>query len=114
MGRMKVNPGELDKRIQIFREEDQGEDEEGYPLERKEVAVRDCWAKFGRTSGTSALAGGTELSEVKCRFLVRHSMSKPLDEDMKIRYAGEVYRILYINDYEDNHQYDEIWCDRRA
>lgn len=48
------------------------------------------------------------MSEVQCRFLVRHT-EKKLTTDMKILYDGALYEILYINDYEDSHRYDEIW-----
>lgn len=107
---MEVNPGVLSKKIQIYRKTSSGEDEEGYPLEDGEEIVRNCYAAFSRTSGTVLAKSGTELSEVKCRFLVRYSPKSIINETMYIRYNGHVYEILYVNDYEDKHEYIEIWC----
>lgn len=104
---MQVNPGELNKRIEIYCMDSEDDDEE-FPAPIKKT-VRSTWASFKRASGTEKFRSGKDMSEVQCRFLVRHT-EKKLTIDMKILYNGASYEILYINDYEDSHRYDEIWC----
>ena len=105
---MYVDPGELNKKIQIVSLSD-GEtyDDEGHPVQ-DEVVVRECWAKFSSTSGNELIRSGTELSEAKCRFLVRYT-STEITADMVVRYAGDDYNILYVNPFADNRDYLEIW-----
>ena len=62
-----------------------------------------------RARAEAALRAGADLSEVKVRFLVRWS-SAPLDRKMIVRYAGEEYEIEFINDYNDSHEFVELWC----
>lgn len=110
---MQVNPGELNKRIEILRHrENTVFDDEGYPIDCGTEIVRKPMAKFSRTSGTESVKAGKELTDIKCRFLVRHTKIE-INESMFIRYRGNIYDIEYINDYEDKHEYDEIWCTRR-
>ncbi len=105
---MNVNPGELNKRIQIIGFVPTVDDD-GYQT-KTETVVRQCWTKFTRTSGTEAVKANADFAEIKARFLVRYWNS--IDRKMIIRYAGNDYEIVYINDYEDRHEYIEIWCNR--
>ena len=103
---MQINPGELDKRITIVKGGDET-DADGFPVEGRQV-VRDCWAKFTRVSGSELNKAGADMGVTKVRFLVRH---KPgIDRKMKVEYAGDTYEITYVNDYEDDHRYMEIWA----
>lgn len=103
---MQINPGELDKRITIVKGGDET-DADGFPVEGRQV-VRDCWAKFTRVSGSELDKAGADMGVTKVRFLVRH---KPgIDRKMKVEYAGGIYEITYVNDYEDDHRYQEIWA----
>lgn len=103
---MRVNPGELNKKIRIIRQ-DSEQDEYGCGELEPEV-VRECWAKFSRTSGTENIKSGADMKDIKARFLVRYS-KKEIDRKMKVRYAGETYEIEYINEYQDDKRYVEIW-----
>lgn len=105
---MNVNPGELDKRIQIISAT-KTYDSEGYYTET-ETVVRTCWAKFSRTSGTELTKSNSDFSEVKCRFLIRYVAE--IDRKMFVRYSGDDYEIVYVNDYDDHHEYIELWCKR--
>lgn len=107
---MQVNPGELDKKIQIVKLI-QEKNENGFYTEQKEKIVRSCFAKRTTTSGTEANKSGTEFSETKQRFLVRYS-SKEIDTDMYVRYCGKLYNIVYINDYSGK-EYIEIWAESK-
>lgn len=109
---MMVNPGELDKRI-AFVKQTAAENENGYDEDPAETVVHTCWAKFTRTSGTEVVKANADFSEVKVRFLIRHT-GAPIDRRMIVRYAGHNYEIVYLNDYEDAHEYKEIWCKQRT
>lgn len=108
---MTVNPGKLDKKISIFKTVSGVDEDTGFDTGSTEKIIREPWASFSRTSGTEQIKSGKEMTDVKCRFLIRHSKTD-LDNTMLIRYRGDVYNILYINDYEDSHEYDEIWCEK--
>lgn len=86
--------------------------EAGFPIPdsgQEDRVVRECWASFKRTSGTEQVRSGRDFTEVKCRFLVRYTKTE-ITERMQVRYAGVCYDIQYVNDYEDDHRYVEIWC----
>lgn len=104
---MNINPGELNKRIQIYSK-GTGKDADGYPVPTLTL-VLSCWAKFSRTSGTETIKSGADFADTKVRFLIRHT-SKTLSRKMIVRYAGKDYEIEYLNDYEDKHEYIEIWA----
>ena len=106
-----INAGELDKKIQIIRQE-QIPTGGGY-YETWEDVIRTCWAKFSRTSGTETIRANASFSDVKVRFLVR-SGGPEIDTDMIVRYDGKDYDIVYINDYDDAGQYTEIICQRKS
>lgn len=136
---MYVDPGELNKRIQIVQKMS-GEqyDDEGLPIKR-EMLIRTCWAKVTNTSGKELVKAGSELSEARKRFLVRYTFT-PITTAMVVRYravppsgpildesltgiqdtSGEDiiaesdqclddHDILYINPYGDSREYLEIW-----
>lgn len=103
---MNVNPGELNKKIQIIQKEEQ-EDEDGFPVLSDKV-IRTCWARYSNTSGSEIIKAGTEFASAKARFLIRYS-SVPINEDMFVRYQGKDYNIEYINPYGDSKEYMEIW-----
>lgn len=104
---MNVNVGELNKKIAIYTKTI-AKDADGYPVETP-VPVHSCWAKFSRTSGTEMTKANADFSEVKVRFLIRYT-SKSINRKMTVQYGGDEYEIVYINDYEDGHEYIEIWC----
>lgn len=104
---MQVDAGELNRRIEIFRKEAK-EDADGYAAESLEL-VRACYAKFTRKSGSEMQRSDSDMTNIQVRFLVRWS-SIPIDRKMIVRYAGTDYEIEFINDYNDAHEYQEIWC----
>lgn len=103
---MNVNPGELNKKIQIIKKEET-QNENGFLVATDRV-VRACYAKYSNTSGTEIIKAGTEFSSAKMRFLVRYSPIE-IDTDMFVKYSGKDYNIEYINPYGDSHEYLEIW-----
>ena len=109
---MIINAGELNKRIHIIQIVDTDQDADGYPINVERI-VRTCWAKFSRISGTEVFKANADYSEVKVRFLIRTG-SRAIDRKMLVRYGGEDYNILYVNDYDDAGEYTELMCARRT
>lgn len=105
---MNINPGELNKKIQIVRKNSNSRDADGYPMESIEV-IRECYAKFTQQSGSEIQKNGSEFANAKTRFLVRHS-SIAINTDMYVLYSNKTYDIQYINTYGDSNEYTEIWC----
>lgn len=104
---MKVDPGELNKKIEITTY--YVRNEEGFPQKELKM-IRKCWAKVTEESGTEKLKSGMELGERKARFLIRSS-DESLTRDMKIRYRGELFDMEYIRRYDGG--YTEIVGVRR-
>ena len=107
---MFIDAGELNKRITISKKITT-RDADGYPHEDL-VPVRSCAASFSRLSGKEMIRAGADFSEVRVRFVVRHSYSALLDRKMVVTYRGEQYEIEYVNDYGDRGEYDELICTR--
>lgn len=107
---MYVNPGELDKTIEIILiSEGEETNENGFPV-KTETLIRRCSAKVTNTSGTEIQKAGSEFSEAKKRFLVRWTPAK-INTDMVVRYGGKDYNIVYPNVYNDGREYAEIWTE---
>lgn len=102
---MVINPGNFDKRIKIIKYEI-NKDADGFE-EKIENVVSITWAQVTNISGTEILRSNSDFSEVKTRFLMRTPKIK-LDKDMFIKFAGNDYNIVYINDYGYDKKYTEI------
>ena len=63
---MYVNPGDLDKQIQVIRKTEPTYNDEGKRVINEEV-VRSCWAQVKNTSGTELIKAGTEFADAKMR-----------------------------------------------
>lgn len=104
---MTINPGELDKKIEIVRRR-RTEDADGYYAEDRET-VHSCWAKFSRKSGTELNRADSDFAQVDVRFLIRYTPKK-LDRKMAVLYEEQCYEIQYLNEYGDCREYIEIWA----
>ena len=102
---MVINPGNFDKRIKIIKYEIK-KDSDGFE-EKIENVVSITWAQVTNISGTEILCSNSDFSEVKTRFLMRTPKIK-LNKDMFIKFAGNDYNIVYINDYGYDKKYTEI------
>lgn len=108
---MNVDPGELKKRIEIIRP-GASYDNEGFPTGEDSV-IRRPWAKVSQYSAKEKFLAGTEISDVKMRFLIRYGKTE-LDETMLVRYKGELYEIKMINNYSESDEYAEIIGERKG
>lgn len=93
---MRVDPGELNERIQIIRHYTGMS--EGFPVESDEV-VFTIWAKVSRETGTEYVKHDTEERNERIRVLVRASAVAGLTEDMMIVIGSKNYDIDYIHEY---------------
>ena len=92
MKNYKIDPGELNKRIAIC-EIVGTQDAEGHVAGGDLLTpVRECWAKFSRTSGTEAEERKADFGRVQVRFLIR----TPQDEGQ----YTELICVLRSNDTE--------------
>lgn len=105
---MQINPGNFNKKIEIMRYEIQ-KDLDGFE-NKEENTVLNTWAQVTNTSGTEILRSNSDFSEVKTRFLMRSPKSK-ISEDMYIKFNGNIYNIVYINDYYYDKKYMEIMAE---
>ncbi len=105
---MLINPGNFSKRIKIVKYEIQ-KDPDGFE-QKVEIVVLMTWAQVTNTSGSEILRSNSDFSEVKTRFLMRSPKLK-LDKDMVIKFDGNSYNIVYINDYGYDKRYTEIMAE---
>lgn len=101
---MNVNPGKLDKRIEIMRSVTK-EDADGFKKKEFET-FKKPWASVSQKSANESFKSNTELATSQKRFLIRYI--KGLTYDMTIKYDGQEYDIKFIHDYEDKHEYVEL------
>lgn len=108
---MQINPGILNKRISFLQEPSEDDtDKDGFPCGEQQQ-VYTCWAYVKNTSGKKIEDAGAEFAQAKKRFLIR--WTDKVNEDLLILYRGNVYRILYINPYNDGKEYMEIYTERK-
>jgi SPP1 family predicted phage head-tail adaptor len=107
---MYVNPGELNKKIQIIQTVSAGTNKNGFSLPPEEKVIRQCFARVSNTRGSEIVKANSEFSEAKKRFLVRYTDTE-INTDMVVRYNGKDHDIKYINPYGDGKEYMEIWTE---
>ncbi len=102
---MQVNPGIFKKKIGIIKYETH-KDADGFEI-KTEILIVAAKAQVTNTSGTELQKSNSDFSETKTRFFVRTPKQK-LDTQMVVKFAGEMYDIVYINDYGYDKKYTEI------
>ena len=107
---MRINAGELNRRIQICRNV-RRKTEGNYEIVQEEL-VLGCWAKVTRVSGTKLVLQGSDFSEDKVRFLIRRPVT-PIDTRMFVRFEGREYQVSYLNDFGAR-EYVEVWGTYKA
>lgn len=103
-----MNPGKLNQKISIFKTKP-GTDDYGEPLDTKEQ-VHDCWASVKNKSGTEQFASVSPFSRKVTSFLIRYT-KKIIDNTMKIDFKGEIYNIVYVDNYNFSNEWIEIMAE---
>lgn len=113
MASEKITVDELRQRICIF-DRIVGKDSAGFDEEERTEIVRECWAKFARVSGSAVLRDGADFSVVKARFLIRATtaLTDWQDRNLYVRYRGQDWHVLLVNEYGDRHEWTEIVCEQ--
>lgn len=110
---MEVDSGKLNKRIYIYKEKDET-DEQGFK-NKIEVLYAKTWASVNSVSGTEIIKSNTDFEKAKKRFLVRYdNKSKNISHDMYIKFNGNRYDVIYVNNYNESNEYIEIITERVA
>lgn len=102
---MLLNAGILNKKIQIVEYITQ-KGKDGFEI-KEEYIVLKTWAQVTNKSGTEIQRSNSDFAEVKTRFLLRTPKIK-LTNSMVIKFNGDIYEIVYINDYNFDKDYMEI------
>ena len=102
---MVINPGELNKNINIISL-GTGKDADGYDVITR-TTVLACKAKFTRTSGTEGIKSGADFADISVRFVIR-APKATVTRKMLVNYNGGDYQIEYVNEYDDAKKYTEI------
>ncbi len=104
-----INPGKLNKKIKIYKTGTEYDDY-GEPLDVP-VIVYECWASVKNKSGTEQFKAATPFSKVVTSFLIRYT-KKVIDTTMKIDFKGDVYNIVYIDNYNFTNEWIEITAEK--
>lgn len=111
---MRIDPGELDKRIQIWRA---GQVDDGTAtVDGPPVEIARRWAKKTDVSDGEKLRAGENAASLASRFLVR---SDPLTRALNpatdtLRWKGKVYEITGVKDSGEREDGIEITTSTRT
>jgi SPP1 family predicted phage head-tail adaptor len=102
---MQINPGVLNKKIEIIKKVI-SKDPDGFPS-TEDVVLISTWAQVTNMSGTEQQKANSDFSEIKTRFLMR-TPKAAIDHDCVIKFRDNKYNIVYVNDYGYDGVYTEI------
>jgi SPP1 family predicted phage head-tail adaptor len=102
---LQINPGVFNKKIEIVSRLIT-KDSSGFPIYTDTVVLK-TWAQITNTSGTEIQRSNSDFSEVKTRFFMRTSKTRIL-KDYVIKFNGNFFEIVYVNDYGYGGVYLEI------
>jgi head-tail adaptor len=111
---MRIDPGELDKRIEIWRTESRDDGIATVPGEPVELARR--WAKKTDISDGEKLRAGENAASLASRFLVRSdSVTRTLNPGTDtICWKGKAFQITGVKDSGDREDGIEITTSTRT
>lgn len=71
-------------------------------------------AKIANLSGNeeNATSHGGLTGEARTEFTIRYVPG--VDSSMRIRYGGQLYNIIHVNDFKEEHRFIIITCDTGA
>ena len=100
-----INPGKLNKKISIVKNE-QGFDDYGEP-EDTTVNVLTCWSSVKNKSGKEQFETITPYAKTVTSFLIRYT-KLIIDTTMKVDFNNNIYNIVYVDNYNFSNEYIEI------
>ena len=105
---MQINPGIFNKKIKIIKRVI-SKDPDGFPI-MEDVVVTSTWAQVSNTSGTELQKANSDFAQTKTRFLMR-TPKAALDHEYTVKFNGNQYNIIYVNDYYHDGKYTEIMAE---
>ena len=107
-----MNPGELNRRIEIQKDSSHGEtNENGYAVETW-VAVARPWAGVEAVSGAEKMSGGGLIAKASFKFRIRYRPG--VTAQNRVLYAGKPMNIVFVDDERQAHKYQVLYCEVRA
>lgn len=95
-----INPGEYNKRIVIFREEDK-KDLDGFS-NKVEFNVLKTYARIKTTKGFTLITNNSDFEKAYTNFTIRYPANIVITRDMKIKFNGKTYSIEYLNNINED------------
>lgn len=108
---MNVNPANFDKKIKIISLHGETKDEDGFE-NPNEVVIKELYAQVTHTSGSTLIKSNASFENANTRFFFR-TPKVELKTSYFIKYKDYYYTIDYINPYNEENHYTEIYG-RRA
>lgn len=102
---MNVNPGKLNKKIDIVCISKE-KNKNGFTVYQEKIYRENIWAGVSQKSANEIFKANSKYATVYKRFLIRYIPD--ITYDMHIKYKNILYDIEYINNYEDRNEYVEI------
>lgn len=94
-----LNPGKFNKKIQIIDPEPIDRDADGFPVESCTV-ILNTFAQVKTTSGMTLIKNDTDFDKAYVRFNIRYPKEQ-IKRGMLISYGGNIYRIEYVNNIDE-------------
>ena len=101
-----MNPGKLNKKIEIYKNK-KIRNEYGELTDEKELVIS-CYASVRNKSGTEQFQANTPFEKVVTSFLIRYPKTKEIDTTMQIVLKGNNYNITYVDNYNFSNKWLEI------
>lgn len=105
-----MNPGNLNKRIEIYKINGTEQNDYGEILKGK-TTIHTCWASVKNKNGKEQFQGNTPFAKTVTSFLIRYT-KKTIDTTMEIEFNGDIYNIVYIDNYNFRNQWLEITAEK--
>ncbi|MED3552533.1 phage head closure protein [Cytobacillus praedii] len=100
-----IQPGELNDELMIQRNvQQEGQDENGFPLPEIIETVADLYCKVRTISTKEYISAGQQSTTLTYKFIVnRDDIPMEITADMYIMYEGDRWNIKHIHWYDDFH-----------
>ena len=106
---MNINPGEFKKKIQIIKIE-MTKDKDGFKVPTERVILR-TYASITNTSGKTLITSNASFENATTRFLIR-TPKQQINTLYTIKYNDHYYTIDFVNNYNEDNHYTEIYGKR--
>ena len=104
-----MNPGILNRVIEIQEDQSQGEtNENGYAVSSW-VTVKRIWASVEAVSGTEKVSAGGLIAKASLKFRIRYRPEITVQH--RVVYGGKPMNIIFVDDERGAHKYQILYCE---